>query len=88
MDHNPVPLCACQNCGARLDCATSVKFDGSAPVEGDITLCIKCGAAMIFKKDLSLRAATMKDLAQIPAAMLSEINKARFAITMMRSRRN
>lgn len=46
-DHHlpPVP---CPSCGERLDTATPMFADG-VPVDGDITICLKCGHIMVFE---------------------------------------
>jgi hypothetical protein len=37
----------CNTCGYRIDSATSIE-DGNLPFEGDVSLCIACGAIEIF----------------------------------------
>lgn len=48
-DIHHTPECACLYCGRRVNAAGSP--DGSpipAPAEGDVTICMRCGAVMRF----------------------------------------
>jgi hypothetical protein len=46
-------------CGYAIDSATAVKGDGS-PSEGDVALCMRCGAFLVFDAALLPRVATRR----------------------------
>lgn len=50
MTTTKLPLVSCPSCGTMLDTATSVLGDAE-PLDGDITICLKCGHIMVFEND-------------------------------------
>jgi rubredoxin len=54
----------CLVCGYRFEAASGMTHDHK-PGEGDISICLNCGAALIFNKDLSLRFPTPEEKAYI-----------------------
>lgn len=77
MNTTTVPECACPACGHVMDRATSTTPDERAPIPGDYTVCILCGALNQFDQQLHLQPAdesklptsTAADVARIRAAM-------------------
>ena len=56
------PPSRCQLCFSEFNCATNI--DGVPhPQPGDLTVCINCGALMIYKPDYRLRLATDEEIA-------------------------
>jgi len=51
MNTTRIPKQRCWNCGYEMD-ATSEAYGDRPPRPGDITLCISCGAAAVFDKEL------------------------------------
>lgn len=50
-----LPRCKCLACDVLLDAATN-PFTGSYPQKGDVTVCLRCGNLMMFRKNLTVRA--------------------------------
>ncbi len=48
------PSSPCPNCGKVLDKATSANLDGHKPRPGDVSVCWKCKAILVFNNDLIL----------------------------------
>jgi hypothetical protein len=59
-----VPTCHCLVCGATLDAATAMGHR-SRPKPGDLTICLRCGATMKVADDLTVRAMTEEEAAEI-----------------------
>jgi len=59
--------CLCPGCGYVFTHATSANPDNlsAVPTEGMVSLCAGCGAINIFERDLSVRAATKQEIAEI-----------------------
>jgi hypothetical protein len=53
-----VPTSYCADCGKELDGATYTAAPGHVPKEGDFSVCIYCGCAMVYRADQTLRALT------------------------------
>jgi hypothetical protein len=67
-----VPESACVECGAKRDGAGTPDGEPIAPAQGDITVCIFCGAIMTFGEDLRPRCLTQDEerhLVQTPGLM-------------------
>lgn len=45
----------CPCCGRVADCATCPTDESAVPVPGDWTVCIGCGAALVFDEALRMR---------------------------------
>ena len=60
--YQTAPRATCPTCGYVMDCQTSVSTPQRPPTPGDIAVCLKCGEALVFGKDLILTAATLNDL--------------------------
>jgi hypothetical protein len=41
----------CPHCGAEHDACDSLTSDKHAPVDGDLSLCVDCGAFSVFRVD-------------------------------------
>lgn len=51
----------CLACDYLIDSATSVITSDELPEEGDISICLRCGALAIFNSDLSIRQPTEEE---------------------------
>ncbi len=78
---------SCPQCGYKFNRAAGA-FSDHVPQEGDISLCIRCGCAMIFRADLTVRAATEADFDALPAEVKDQIVRLYQAICALRSRMN
>lgn len=58
---------ACPHCGHVMDSVIAAFPDDNdkVPGVGDITLCIKCAAILVFKPDLGVRRITVKEMKEI-----------------------
>lgn len=52
------PECRCLACGHKISAASEMDNTGERPVEGNLTVCLYCGAVMMFDHDLTLRGMT------------------------------
>jgi hypothetical protein len=55
------PKCRCLHCGKTLDAVSGINT-GDAPSPGSLTVCIRCGAVMVFADDLTVRGMTEKEM--------------------------
>jgi hypothetical protein len=77
----------CPYCGKENDMAELAQHaESTAPVDGDISLCIGCGEPAIFNDDLSVRKPTAKEYADIMKEV--HVQKARAIIMMCKHRNN
>ena len=55
-----IPLTECPQCGHRINAASTLSDDGrfAHPHAGDTTVCMDCGAWLVFRDDLSMRLMT------------------------------
>lgn len=53
---------SCHVCGYEMDRSTAVQDDGIGPQEGDISVCIRCGAIGVFDANTKLREPTAKEM--------------------------
>ena len=57
---------ACPDCGTPLSAATGVD-DGTTPKDGDVSLCIRCGAWLVFTNNADeLRPITEDEIEKLP----------------------
>lgn len=64
----------CPNCGDMLDAATHTSGDFSVqPSMGDASMCLNCGAILIFDKNMQLRRAVDADLDRFEPAELAKL---------------
>ena len=59
-----VPECECPVCGYVMDMATGVNNTGG-PVEGDISICMKCSTLLVFQEDLSILPASKEIMQEV-----------------------
>lgn len=76
----------CPTCGKPIDAATpAMQADARlAPSPGDIGICFDCGAAHIFADDLTLRAPTSGEAAEIASEL--DVIKAQKALAAVKKR--
>jgi hypothetical protein len=56
-DATSIPKQICHECGYQMD-TTAHAFGDSRPKEGDISMCLACGAVSKFTKELTMRKPT------------------------------
>lgn len=85
-----LPKSACLQCGYRMDAASSADNSGALPRPGDPTVCIKCGAVMLFADDLSLRGLSDDEIQQFTAdrELMAAIGRVVQAIHFMHASAN
>lgn len=59
-----MPKDVCPRCGSRLDCASHPA--DAQPGPGDMSVCLYCGAALVFLEDLRTRLATQEEIEETP----------------------
>jgi len=89
-DHH-TPESKCLHCGKILDMAGSP--DGSPidrPSDGDITVCIRCGAVMAFDGEGKVRGMTDEEIATVTrdAELMSSIARTVRSIRIVRAGMN
>jgi hypothetical protein len=57
----------CLECGAKLNAAGSPEHRGALPNPGELLICIKCGAVMMFADDLTPRGMTEAEMDALTA---------------------
>jgi hypothetical protein len=65
MNTTETPGNVCLKCGYKFEAASGAYDNAITPEEGDISVCLNCGAALVFNKDLSLRYPTPEEKAEI-----------------------
>lgn len=65
MKHHEVPKSKYPVCGAKNELATSVVGDPNPPTEGDLTVCLDCGAMLGFGPKMSLVELSIADLDRV-----------------------
>jgi hypothetical protein len=71
----------CPSCNYRMDAASVVRDSAARPTAGDVSICFKCSAVLIFANrpgvvGLVLRAVTYAELALLPEEHRREIARA------------
>ena len=85
------PLNKCLDCGCKISAASTP--DGRAgppPTEGDLTVCIKCGAVMMLDRDLKVRGMTDAEIEELTSnrATMDELARMVRCIHLIRHRAN
>ncbi len=66
MSDHITPPCPCPACGKPgLNRALDAAADSPGPQSGDLTVCFYCAAMLTFKKDLTLRRISRKELERL-----------------------
>jgi hypothetical protein len=68
---------SCPWCGAKLDCATGFN---KRPSPGDLSVCIQCAQANVFKEDLTLRKMTVEEIASLSPQEAAQLAKFQFVV--------
>lgn len=73
-----------------MDAATAANGSGHLPHPGDHTVCIRCGAVMVFDADRMLRGMTDAEIAELTAnqPLMDEIGRVVRNIHFMHAARN
>lgn len=74
----------CPQCGYELDASTKVQGDKGGPVEGDVTVCIRCASVLQFGPELKLSVTTLDAM---PADVRKTLETVISAINRMETRR-
>jgi len=53
---------SCPFCSAIINASTDLNGDSIKPKIGDLSICSRCGAWLVFRKDLTVREARQEDL--------------------------
>ena len=78
------PACTCAGCGHTFDAASALEGE-AIPREGDLTLCIRCGAVYAFRADLTVRPVGRRELRSAAyREQLPDLARARAAIEALR----
>lgn len=80
----------CPSCGYKMDRAAAVAGPGEPiilPREGSISICMKCAAISIFNADLTLRAITAEEIADLDSETRSIIALVKDAVRYANKRR-
>lgn len=77
MIENLIPEAPCPACGYVMDRATAIFEEGAVPAAGDLTVCIRCGAALEFGPGLEL---LPTDVTKLPLEMYEQVLSVRTAI--------
>jgi hypothetical protein len=57
------PECNCLHCGYTLDATGPTSNEEQSPLSpGDLVLCIRCGAVMMFADDLTVRGMSTEEM--------------------------
>lgn len=62
MNEATLPKSECPICFYEMDAATALEGDRATPMPGDYSLCINCGALLVFEERSQLRQATEDDM--------------------------
>lgn len=77
-DSTRIPPAECPKCGYFIDATSEAyNYGGMKPRPGDISMCIGCGHATIFRKDLTRREPSKEEALHI--SLLPEVIKAQLA---------
>ena len=71
-----LPDSKCPTCGYTLDAATAADGSKDRPRKGDISICARCGEALIFGNDMTLHEMTADELAKLSLECTEELFKA------------
>ncbi len=69
------PETSCPGCGRLLD--RVIMMDGKPPNPGDVSVCANCAEINVFGPDLTVHAATLKELAEIPLDVHRAVDRMR-----------
>jgi len=83
------PESKCLYCGAPFSAATSLAGD-YVPEPGNLTVCIKCGSVHMIADDMTVRALTQDETAELLAQpeLIAAIARTVRAVRMVRAAKN
>jgi hypothetical protein len=64
MTHTPLPISFCPICFYKMDCASQYLGE-ERPEPGDPSLCLNCGAILVFNEEMRLRKIKPFDLREL-----------------------
>jgi len=82
-----IPDQNCPRCAYRLTAATGLTHD-ETPEALDLTVCIRCGAALVFEPGLRMRLATEEDLRALDGETREEIARLQATVAHVKAARN
>ena len=66
-----VPVSRCPDCGYAMDAASPVSGNADEePRPGDLSVCLDCGAVLVFTNELGMRVATLREMNEAPPNLL------------------
>jgi ribosomal protein L40E len=74
----------CPKCDYKMDRASHLTVDDISPKGGDCSVCLRCGAVLMFNDDLSLREPTAKERKSFSRQNLEEILELQMYIQTLR----
>jgi len=80
---NTVKTTTCPACSHVLEEASAVDGKPTAPVPGDLSVCLYCARLLQFTEDLDVRVMTEADIAQLPNKTRIEVQLTQWAITQL-----
>ena len=78
-----VPLSHCTDCGTALNGAWD-KDGAHVPKEGDLSVCIHCGNAMVYRADQTLRSMSLAEWNALNDAERAELTRMQTALDRAR----
>lgn len=88
MKENSIPASSCPKCGYKFDACTAMLDENHVPHADDLSLCLRCGAALIFTAEMKHRMATMDDLRDTPREQLELLFRVQRAIRTMHAQKD
>lgn len=87
MQSTATPRQTCPRCQYSFDRAAGA-FTDRNPKPGDITLCLRCGHAMVFREDFTIRSITEQEYDDLGMEEKAEILRCYQAIRELAAKRN
>lgn len=81
-------LAECPICFYEMDAATSLEEPNAKPRVGDFSLCINCGALLVFEERTQLRQATDDDMQHLRPDQKAKVQIAQKIIREQRKEKN
>jgi hypothetical protein len=80
MTKTRVPHSECPVCGYTLTGATGAFDPTSTPKPGDLSVCAKCAAPLVFNSDLTIRLLSDTELQALPPGEADQLRRAQNAL--------
>jgi len=83
-DEVATPITRCPGCSYKIDSASALDGSKVRPRPGDLSLCFHCSLVLMFEEDLTVREATIDEIAELPTEMRALLAKASLSIRLLR----